>query len=176
MIGGVSFQPGGEQQQQQQNGNGRTSGGGGVQEAIKILSLRLPKVLGAQAAVPMPLLTSQGSGGTRVDAIVNQIMSRIGRPQGPPSMDAPPTAPMPAQPMPSGPHHPFGELGTLGGQEPRRTQGPFPAQQAPAPPMPPSRPPVPMFNIDQPSAPSPVPNFEPGPRRQNGIDFGAPLF
>ena len=73
---GVSFQPG---SQDLSNGNGaRPSQGSGVQEAIKVLSLRLPKVLGAQASVPMPLLTSQGSGGNpRVDSIVNQVLSRV---------------------------------------------------------------------------------------------------
>lgn len=78
---GVSFQPGQNGQQNGQAGSQPT--GGGVQEAIKVLSLRLPKVLGAQAAVPMPLLTSQGSGGNpRVDSIVQQILARI-MPQGP---------------------------------------------------------------------------------------------
>lgn len=75
---GVSFQPGADQFGQQ-NGNGRPSGGSGVQEAIRVLSLRLPRVLGAQSAASMPLLTSQGSGGNpRVDSIVNQVLSRVG--------------------------------------------------------------------------------------------------
>ena len=75
---GVNFQPGygnGNDQQRES----RPSGGSGVQEAIKILSLRLPKVVGAQAAAPMALLTSQGSGGNpRVDGVVNQVLSRMG--------------------------------------------------------------------------------------------------
>jgi hypothetical protein len=85
MIGGVNFQPGGGQgdptQPQQRNA------GQGVQEAIRVLSLRLPKVVGAQAAVPHALLTGAGSGGNRVDSVVNQILARImptGQPQGTP--------------------------------------------------------------------------------------------
>lgn len=91
---GVSFQPG---QQPTQGPNAGSNQGSGVQEAIKILSLRLPKVLGAQAAVPMPLLTSQGSGGdSRVDSVVNQVLRRL------PQLQA---TPMPMQPAmgPSGP-------------------------------------------------------------------------
>jgi hypothetical protein len=72
----------------QQNGQSRPSAGSGVQEAIRVLSLRLPRVVGAQSAASMPLLTSQGSGGNpMIDSIVNQVLSRVpqqGRPQGPP--------------------------------------------------------------------------------------------
>lgn len=76
---GVSFQPGSEQNGQSPNGGSKPSSGSGVQEAIRILSLRLPRVLGAQGVAPMPLLTSQGSGGNpRVDQIVNQVLARAG--------------------------------------------------------------------------------------------------
>lgn len=82
---GVNFQPGATGDYGQQTGNGRPSAGSGIQEAIKILSLRLPRVLGAQPAASMPLLTSQGSGGNpRVDSIVNQVLSRVGMGQQPP--------------------------------------------------------------------------------------------
>lgn len=87
---GVNFQPGAQDYGNGQTSRGpsRPSSGSGVQEAIKILSLRLPKVVGAQAAVPMPLLTSQGSGGnSRVDSIVQQVMSRL--PGGPPQSPQP---------------------------------------------------------------------------------------
>lgn len=106
MIGGVNFQPGmgqgGEQSQAQ------PSAGSGVQEAIKVLSLRLPKVVGAQAAAPMALLSGQGSGGSRVDSVVNQILSRImptGQPQQTPmaNLSAPSQQPTP---MPSWPWMP----------------------------------------------------------------------
>ena len=89
---GVNFQPGfgngGDQQRE-----ARPSGGSGVQEAIKILSLRLPKVVGAQAIAPMPLLTSQGSGGNpRVDSVVNQVLSRVMPGQQAPSFSSEGTA------------------------------------------------------------------------------------
>ena len=77
---GVNFQPGGgsggEQPKPQSNG---------VQEAIKVLSLRLPKVVGAQGISPQGLLESPGSGGNpRVDSVVNSILSKMfptGQPQ-----------------------------------------------------------------------------------------------
>lgn len=86
MIGGVNFQPGSYQNGENgQNGQARP-GGSGVQEAIRILSLRLPKVVGAQAISPMALLTSQGSGGNRVDSVVNQVLSRLMPEQRPQAM------------------------------------------------------------------------------------------
>src|SRR5688572_14678794 len=99
MIGGVNFQPGGGQDLTQERPR---NAGSGVQEAIKVLSLRLPKVVGAQAAVPMPLMQSQGGGGNRVDSVVNQILSRImptGQPQSQPMAGL---APQPQQQAPQG--------------------------------------------------------------------------
>jgi hypothetical protein len=73
MIGGVSFQP----------GSGETAPGGtkkpqtGVQEAIQVLSLRLPKTVGARAIAPGALLNAQGSGGNpRIDSVVSQVLGR----------------------------------------------------------------------------------------------------
>lgn len=89
---GVNFQPG-SQDFGQNSGNAKPSSGSGVQEAIRVLSLRLPKVQGANAAIPMPLMTSQGSGGNpRVDSVVQQVLSRIPQQQPRQSMQAP-TAP-----------------------------------------------------------------------------------
>lgn len=100
MIPGVNFQPGQQSygQQNGQRGPSRLSGGSpqGVQEAIKVLSLRLPKVVGARAVSPAPLLTSQGSGGNpNVDSIVESVLSRMfpGQQTGGPAPSAP-TAPM----------------------------------------------------------------------------------
>ena len=112
MIGGVNFQPGGGQGLDPQQA--KPSQGSGVQEAIKVLSLRLPKVVGAQAAAPMALLGGSGAQGSRVDSVVNQVLSRImpqgGQPmpvmggnQSAPSQEAPamPSWPwMPEQPKP----------------------------------------------------------------------------
>ena len=99
---GKSFQPG-EDNKAVQAGEAR---GSGVQEAIKVLSLRLPKVVGAQGMTPMPLLQSQGSGGNpRVDSIVQSVLSKIF-----PTGQAAPQAPVMGQsfapessPMPAGP-------------------------------------------------------------------------
>lgn len=72
---GVSFQPGASAIGQSKP-QGGTQTGGGVQEAIKVLSLRLPRVVGAQAIAPQGLLNSPGSGGSRVDSVVNQVLAK----------------------------------------------------------------------------------------------------
>lgn len=88
---GVNFQPG---TQDQQNGQQR-SAPQNVQEAIKVLSLRLPKVVGANAISPQALLSSQGGGANpRVDSLVQSILQRM-FPQA-----APPSASMPQAPAP----------------------------------------------------------------------------
>lgn len=95
---GVSFQP----------GSSRTPAysqkGNGVQEAIQMLSLRLPKMVGARAVAPQALLTSPGSGDNpRVDSVVNQVLARM-FPTGPTathdavSFDTAPTYSETAQP------------------------------------------------------------------------------
>ena len=120
---GVNFQPGANSQNDQ-NGNGQ-SRSSGIQEAIKILSLRLPKVVGAQAGAPQALLTSQGGGGSRVDSVVNQIMSRIlptGQPQQPPQANL---ESMPQQGGPSGP--------SFSGNAQPQYQPPRPTQWTPPP-------------------------------------------
>lgn len=75
---GVSFQPGmdgyGQGGTTPQAGAGKRNP---VQEAIKVLSLRLPKVVGARAISPQGLLESSGSDGSRVDSVVNQVLSRM---------------------------------------------------------------------------------------------------
>lgn len=90
-VTGVSFQPG------QQGGYGQSNSPQrqmpeGVQEAIKVLSLRLPRVVGANAIAPAPLLNSPGAGG-HVDGIVSNILSKLM-----PSGATPPQAPAPMVP------------------------------------------------------------------------------
>lgn len=98
---GASFQPG-QGQTGPNSGNGHP-GGGGVQEAIKILSLRLPRVLGAQASVAAPLLTSPGSGGDRrVDDVISRAMRKVMGTGGPNFQQ--PTAPVMATGTSSGPN------------------------------------------------------------------------
>lgn len=76
---GASFQPGLDERERMQGQPGaRPNAGGGVQEAIKVLSLRLPKVVGAQAVSPQALLSSQGSRGNRsVDSIVESVLQQM---------------------------------------------------------------------------------------------------
>jgi hypothetical protein len=94
MIGGVSFQP----------GSGETAPGGtkkpqtGVQEAIQVLSLRLPKTVGARAIAPGALLNAQGSGGNpRIDSVVSQVLGRY-FPTGDPGGASAPMVPSSAPP------------------------------------------------------------------------------
>jgi len=94
MISGVNFQPGLQDQQAQPNSGSSPSGSSqGVQEAIKVLSLRLPKVVGANAVAPSALLSAQGSGGNpRVDSIVEQVLRKY-FPQAAQGPQAMPNAP-----------------------------------------------------------------------------------
>lgn len=80
---GVNFQPGMPSASGQGKPRGGTSNGGGVQEAIKVLSLRLPRVVGAQAISPQALLSSPGGGGSRVDSVVNQVLAKYFPTQSP---------------------------------------------------------------------------------------------
>ena len=83
---GVSFMPGADAQ----NGQGRTGSGPGaprnpVQEAIQVLSLRMPKVFGARAIAPAPLLTSpggMGQAGARSGATAQALAQMAGVPSG----------------------------------------------------------------------------------------------
>jgi hypothetical protein len=162
---GVSFQPG-SQDFGQQEGQGRPSAGSGVQEAIRVLSLRLPRVVGAQSPASMPLLTSQGSGGNpMIDSIVNQILSRVpqqGRPQAP--MQQRSAVPDFSGPSFSGASQPsYQEPQTFQPQQ-QQTQGPsftrtplfkFQEPVPPPQPEPPQAPSAPNFG------PSPVPSWQP---------------
>lgn len=77
MAFGLSFAPGQPSNQQQ-----RPGGAGGVvspvQQAIQMLSLRLPRVAGAQALAPGPLLQGPGAmglgGGGGLEALLRLIM------------------------------------------------------------------------------------------------------
>ena len=102
MINGVNFQPGG--MPGGDPAQPKPGQGSGVQEAIKVLSLRLPKVVGAQSAAPQALLQGSGAQGNRVDSVVQQVLARMmptGQPPpSPPQMGGPSGQP---GPMPSWP-------------------------------------------------------------------------
>lgn len=77
MINGISFQPGSLDERQDEL-HRRQGTAQGVQEAIRVLSLRLPKVVGAQALAPSALLASPGADGNRgVDSLVEKVLSKI---------------------------------------------------------------------------------------------------
>ena len=81
---------------------------GAVQEAIRLLSLRMPTVQGAQAPASSQLLNAQGGGGLSPDALRRLLqMLASGGMGGPgplggslPSDGLPPSAPPPSAPAP----------------------------------------------------------------------------
>ena len=77
---GLSFLPG-----TQDPGGARRGARAPVQEAIRILSLRLPKVFGAQALAPGPLLTGGGGMGqpaARGNVVAQALAQMAGLPPG----------------------------------------------------------------------------------------------
>jgi hypothetical protein len=78
---GLSFQPGSEQSGS--NGNGEKKASAPVQEAVRLLSLRLPSVVGARALAPQTLLNAPGSagltgpGGMSVDAMIEWLRKQM---------------------------------------------------------------------------------------------------
>src|SRR3990167_4739790 len=96
---GISFVPGA----QPDNQNGMVGGRGGasrnpIQEAVKILSLRLPKFYGSQSLAPAPLLNAPGGMG-RPGARGNVTAQALAQMAGlPPSMGMPQ---MPAPQVPT---------------------------------------------------------------------------
>lgn len=90
-LRGVTFQPGPGGDQTNDIVKAKAS----VQEAIKILSMRLPKQVGPNALAPAALLNAQGSGGNpRIDSVVNTVMGRM-FPTGEPTSGAPVVEKMP---------------------------------------------------------------------------------
>ncbi len=128
MINGVNFQPGSMEQERDRLQASRGSAEG-VQEAIKVLSLRLPKVVGARAVAPNALLRGQGGqGNPQIDSMVERVLAKMFPGQGGP----PPTAPMlptqsPGESHSYGPQ--FGGNVQGGGQPQRESTSDAPGQQ-----------------------------------------------
>lgn len=93
---GQSFLPGADDQRmQQQEGAGPVNP---VQEAIKVLSLKIPRYLGAQAPAPPQLLNSMGGGALQnplAQLILQQFMPHAGGGGSSPMPGATPAAPPP---------------------------------------------------------------------------------
>lgn len=109
---GVSFLPSDQNSPNNQNPLGNAGGAPPLQQAIQLLSLRLPHVVGSQGLAPGPLL--QSPGGMGLAEILKQLFG-----QGQPATSLPGggTLPMPAfhpgatPPPPPGPPT-FGQPGT----------------------------------------------------------------
>lgn len=131
-----------------------------VQEAVKILSLRLPKVLSG-AYAPAPLLRSQGSGGNPfANSALGQTQQRVAPPAYQPSpMDQPgPTI----SGAPSGGNGPsidplFAAIQHLSQNRPQ----PGPVERAPGPSAPPTMP-APYAPPEPPPSKPPAPRIIPG--------------
>lgn len=105
---GVSFVPGG--QAENNRDKVQQQGGNALQQAIQFLSLRLPRVTGAQGIAPAPLLNAPGGGGMP-PGIIEALLRLAGQPgnrgQGGREMWNGPSAGLPFAPPPMG-----GSMGT----------------------------------------------------------------
>lgn len=140
---GKSFQPGADAQ------NGNVRGGPGqspIQTAIKLLSLRLPSVVGARGIAPQALLQSPGGaavgGDMGVDAVIamlRRLMQQSGGDGGPQAQGvlggSPTTSDWLRQETNLGPREERGPIQPSGGFTPRviPSQSPGEGPSAPAP-------------------------------------------
>jgi hypothetical protein len=172
---GLSFVPDG-----QTDPTKKKVGEGGVtptQQAIQLLSLRLPRVVGGSPIAPAPLLQSPGGAGRpSPESVAQQVMSRV-LPTGATSPDA--SAPNVQQPAQSAtpmqqPSGGYSDNPSPFSQSPiSRDQGfAMPAQSAVSQPVPrmspsvdvaPSTPNVPTAPNSMPTAPADRPIGQPGP-------------
>ncbi len=71
---GFSYQPG----QTGQAGAQSRTGARGPQEAVRLLNLRVPRVVGANAPIPGPLLNATGGGPTDLNVLLKALMASFG--------------------------------------------------------------------------------------------------
>lgn len=137
---GVSFVPGGQAENNRDKVGQQASQA--AQQAIQFLSLRLPRVTGAQGLAPAPLLNAPGGSGMPSGVI--EALLRLAGMGGTP-IGGGPVGAMPFQPPPQ---TPIGMPGAPGGGAPPPPrivpgeQGPLtppPTFGAPRPPQPPMR-------------------------------------
>lgn len=98
---GVSFQPGVDQQQGAASGPAGQREATPLQSAVKLLSLRLPTVLGAQAPAPAQLMQSGGSRESPVGASSASALNFLRQLFSGQNPQAPPMSTRPT--MPAGP-------------------------------------------------------------------------
>jgi hypothetical protein len=104
---GQSFAPLGDQNDPTRP-QGQQEGVNPVQEAIKVLTLRLPRALGASSPAPRELLTGLGGAGTPMGTgnPLGEILKKLLTGMLPPELGAP-SAPMGGGPVPSAPSAPM---------------------------------------------------------------------
>jgi hypothetical protein len=85
---GVSFLPNGDSKFQRPGGpqSGSQAGVAPVQDAVKVLSMRVPRVVGNSPIAPLSLLTSPGGGGMP-EGMLQRLMALLG--QGPAAAEQP---------------------------------------------------------------------------------------
>lgn len=181
MAYGLSFQPGA-----QQNGTGgdREQAAGRttpVQQAIRLLSLRLPSVLGARAIAPQALLGSQGSaglatGGMSLDEFLRRLMAQSGA-GIPPEAQGVFNVPSPQEDRERGVSR---ELPRPGGtrvgrpvQDPPRP--PRPPETPSGGPQPPTRTPPPNVTVEAPRSPRTPDLAPPAPAPSPSLPQASPL-
>lgn len=79
---GVSYQPGTDVQfDQGTGGNVRGVRGVSPQEAVRLLSLRIPqnRTAGASGLAPLPLLNAAGGGGSDLDTLLKALLQAFGQ-------------------------------------------------------------------------------------------------
>lgn len=164
---GYEFQPG---QEKRLRGNLNRPGGGALspaaQQAIRVISTRMPNVLGGRPPAPEALLKPQVGGNTAPGAVASSVLKSSGGSGGPAPQSTVPTAPE----LPSPTNTPFATLSPSAGRgEPTALnnivnnalgggKGPaanFDFEGGPERKMPPSTPTPPP--APAPSAPQPMP-------------------
>ncbi len=137
---GVSFVPGGQGDPQNRSQQGEASGAAPLQQAIQMLSLRLPRVVGANAMAPGQLLNAPGGMGGSGNPLLEALLRLAGMaggggmPSGMPNQAPSPMA-FGSAPMPR--FNPGGEDQRVGPQlqppsaPPTNSAGPAGSMQGP---------------------------------------------
>jgi len=146
---GISFAPTSDEQR-------KKTVGSPLQQAIQVLSLRVPKVVGAWAPIPQGLLPGSGGGGSLGNSVVQSVLaSLLGAQGGQAAGQAAATGPIAPTAAALAPT-PAGTPANPVAQAVQRYGGSAPTPQAPTPQAPRSLPP----QVPTPQVPPPI--FTPG--------------